>query len=67
MKVIAVGMKQLYRFSCPHCGSKLEAEADELTDIGSKTSEFHCPICCCMRLVPWRQLKKHIVYDEKGS
>lgn len=67
MKIVDVAVKQVYRFNCPNCGSKLEAETHELVDIGGKTSEFYCPVCRRKRYIPWRQLRNRVVYDEKGS
>ena len=45
MRVVDVAVRQCYRFNCPNCGSKLEADCDELVDIGGKTSQFWCPVC----------------------
>lgn len=67
MRVVDVAVKQLYRFNCPNCGSKLEAEVHDLTDIGGKTSMFYCPVCRQTRYISWSMLRKRTVYDEKGS
>ena len=34
MKIVGVAVKRVYRFNCPNCGSRLEGEANEFTDIG---------------------------------
>ena len=34
MRIVDVAVRQCYRFNCPNCGSKLEADCDELVDIG---------------------------------
>ena len=38
MRIVNVAVRQCYRFNCPNCGSKLEADSDELVDVGGKTS-----------------------------
>ena len=45
MKIVDVAVKKVYRFNCPNCQSRLEAESSELTDIGGKVSKFYCPMC----------------------
>lgn len=65
MKVIDIAMKKVYRFNCPNCQSKLEAEADELIDIGGKVCRFICPVCRQERYITWSELRKKIVYDER--
>jgi hypothetical protein len=35
MRIVNVAVRQCYRFNCPNCGSKLEADSDELVDVGS--------------------------------
>ena len=45
MRIVNVAVRQCYRFNCPNCGSKLEADSDELVDVGGKTSRFWCPVC----------------------
>lgn len=64
MKIVDIAVKKLYKFNCPNCGSKLEAEASELVDIGNKTSAFYCPICRKERYIPWSSLRKKIVYED---
>ena len=34
MRIVNVAVRQCYRFNCPNCGSKLEADSDELVDVG---------------------------------
>lgn len=45
MRVVDVAVRQCYRFNCPNCGSRLEADCGDLVDIGGKTSRFWCPVC----------------------
>ena len=45
VKIVDVAVKKVYRFNCPNCQSRLEAESNELTDIGGKVSKFYCPVC----------------------
>lgn len=56
MKIVDIAVKKVYRFNCPNCQSRLEADSSELTDIGGKVSKFYCPgfnlcnsICCSIR------------------
>lgn len=65
MRIVDVAIKQLYRFNCPACGSRLEAEVGELRDIGGKVSEFYCPICKRTRHISWNLLKKRTVYESR--
>lgn len=45
MKIVDIAVKKVYRFNCPNCQSRLEADSSELTDIGGKVSKFYCPVC----------------------
>ncbi len=63
MKIVDVAVKKVYRFNCPNCQSRLEAESAELIDIGGKVSKFHCPICHRDRYIAWSELRKKIVYE----
>lgn len=38
MKIVDIAVKKVYRFNCPNCQSRLEADSSELTDIGGKVS-----------------------------
>lgn len=67
MRVVEVAVRQYYRFNCPNCGSKLEADFNELSDIGGKTSRFWCPICQKERYIPWNALRKRVVYQDKSA
>ena len=40
MKIVDIAVKKVYRFNCPNCQSRLEADSSELTDIGGKVSKF---------------------------
>ncbi len=40
MKIVEKAIKQIYRFSCPVCGSRLEGESQEFVDIGGKVNKF---------------------------
>lgn len=45
MKIVDIAVRKVYRFNCPNCQSRLEAEAQELVDIGGKVCKFFCPVC----------------------
>lgn len=62
MKIVDVAVKKVYRFNCPNCQNRLEAESSELTDIGGKVSKFYCPVCRKERYITWSDLRKKIVY-----
>lgn len=62
MKVLKIADEMVYVFNCPNCGSRLEADCAELTDIGNKISKFDCPICCKERYIPWSSLRKKTRY-----
>lgn len=64
MRVIDVAVKKVYRFNCPTCQSRLEAETAELTDIGGKVCRFICPVCRMERYITWSELRKKIIYDD---
>ena len=67
MRVVNVAVRQCYRFNCPICGSKLEADHDELVDLGGKTSQFRCPVCRKERYLPWSALRKRIIYEDQSA
>ena len=67
MRIVDVAVRQCYRFNCPICGSKLEADSGDLVDIGGKTSQFWCPVCRKERDVPWSSLRKRVVYEDKSA
>ena len=67
MRIVNVAVRQCYRFNCPNCGSKLEADGDELVDVGGKTSRFWCPVCREERYIPWSSLRKRTIYEDNGS
>lgn len=67
VKVMDVAVRQCYRFNCPNCGSRLEADCGDLVDIGGKTSRFWCPVCRKERYVPWSALRKRVVYEDKSA
>lgn len=46
MRVVDVAVRQCYRFNCPNCGSKLEADCDELVDIGGKMNDESVLVPC---------------------
>ena len=37
MKIVDVAVKKVYRFNCPNCQSRLEADSQDLEDIGGKS------------------------------
>ena len=39
MRVVDVAVRQCYRFNCPNCGSRLEADCGDLADIDESTLE----------------------------
>ena len=55
MKVIDKAEKSVYIFNCPACGSKLEANCDDLTIISNKA-------CKKPRYISWAALKCKIRY-----
>jgi predicted RNA-binding Zn-ribbon protein involved in translation (DUF1610 family) len=63
MKIVDKAVRKVYRFNCPNCGSRLEAEYQELVDIGGKVSKFFCPVCRKDRFVDWSVLRKRTVYE----
>lgn len=63
MKVINAATGFLYRFKCPNCGSTLEAEVGDLSDVGNKVSEFYCPICGKDRYIGWSDLRAKTVFE----
>ena len=67
MRIVNVAVRQCYRFNCPNCGSKLEADSDELVDVGGKTSRFWCPVCREERYIPWSSLRKRTVYEDSSA
>jgi len=64
MRIIDKAVRKVYRFNCPNCASKLEAESQELVDIGNKVSKFYCPVCRKERYISWSFLRKKTIYEE---
>ena len=64
IRVIEIGTKRVYRFNCPNCGSRLEAEPGDLLDIGGKICEFFCSICKANRHISWSELIKKHIYES---
>ena len=58
MRIVDIAVKQLYRFNCPNCGSKLE---------GGKVSKFQCPVCRKECFIPWNALRKRIIYENQSA
>jgi len=67
MKVVDVAVKKVYRFNCPNCQSRLEAETQDLEDIGGKVCKFRCPICKRNIYIAWSDLRKKIVYEGENT
>lgn len=67
MKIVDKAVKKIYRFNCPNCQSRLEAESQELVDIGGKVSKFFCPVCRKDRYITWSDLRKKIIYEGERS
>lgn len=63
MKIVDVAVKKVYRFNCPNCQSRLEAETKDFTDIGGKVNKFYCPVCHKDRYITWADLRKKIIYE----
>lgn len=38
MKIVDIAVKKVYRFNCPNCQSRLEADSKEVVDIGGKVN-----------------------------
>lgn len=49
MKIVDIAVKKVYRFNCPNCQSRLEADS--------------CPVCRKDRYITWSDLRKKIVYE----
>lgn len=43
MKIVDIAVKKVYRFNCPNCQSRLEADSSELTDIGGRLASSPVP------------------------
>ena len=43
MRIVDVAVRQCYRFNCPICGSKLEADSGDLVDIGGENEPVLVP------------------------
>lgn len=67
MKIVGIAVKKVYRFNCPNCQSRLEADNHDLEDIGGKVVKFFCPVCKKERYISWSDLRKKIVYECEGS
>jgi predicted RNA-binding Zn-ribbon protein involved in translation (DUF1610 family) len=63
MRIVDKAVRKVYRFNCPVCGSRLEADYQELVDIGGKVSKFHCPVCKKERHISWSELRKKMIYE----
>lgn len=63
MKIVSKAISRAYRFNCPSCGTRLEAEPGELIDVGDKTSRFWCPVCESERYISWGHLKRKTFYE----
>ncbi len=64
MKILDIAVKKVYRFHCPNCQSRLEADVSELEDIGGKVHKFFCPVCRRDRYISWSDIRKKIVYEK---
>jgi predicted RNA-binding Zn-ribbon protein involved in translation (DUF1610 family) len=67
MRIVGKAIQKLYQFNCPNCGSRLEAEYQELADIGGKVCKFFCPVCRKDRYISWSTLRKKTVYENETS
>lgn len=66
MRVIEKAVKKVYRFNCPNCQSRLEADIQEFDDIGGKVNKFSCPVCKEDRYITWAELRKKIIYEGEN-
>ncbi len=67
MKIVEIAVKKVYRFNCPNCQSRLEAETQDLEDIGGKVCKFRCPVCQNDRYIAWSDLRKKIIYEGENT
>ena len=67
MKIIDIAVKKVYRFNCPNCQRRLEADSKEVVDIGGKVCKFHCPMCRKERYIAWSDMRKKIVYEGENT
>lgn len=67
MKIVDIAVKKVYRFNCPNCQSRLEADSKEVVDIGGNVCKFHCPVCRKERYIAWSDMRKKIVYEGEGT
>lgn len=67
MKIVDIAVKKVYRFNCPNCQSRLEADSQEVVDIGGKVCKFHCPVCQKERYIAWSDMRKKIVYEGEET
>lgn len=67
MKIVDKAVKRVYRFNCPNCGSRLEAESQDMMDIGGKVNKFFCPVCKKERYINWSDLRKKTIYEGENS
>lgn len=67
MKIVDKAVKRVYCFNCPNCGSRLEAESKDMTDIGGKVNKFFCPVCKKERYINWSDLRKKTIYEGENS
>lgn len=66
MKILDKAVRKTYRFNCPNCQSRLEADSKEVVDIGGKISKFFCPVCRTDRYITWSDLRKKITYESEN-
>lgn len=62
MKVIDKADKSIYIFNCSACGSKLEANCDDLTILGNKVCKYLCPVCKKVRYISWSAMKSKTLF-----
>ena len=67
MRVMEKATKKVYRFNCPICGSKLEADGREFSDLGNKVIEFNCPVCRKRRYINWGSIRCKIIYEGEET
>ncbi len=67
MKIVDIAVKKVYRFNCPNCQSRLEADSKEVVDIGGKVLNSIAPCVEKERYIAWSDMRKKIVYEGEGT
>lgn len=65
MKVVRKATKIVYEFWCPCCGSKLQADRDEIEWLGSDLMRFFCPVCEAFRNITGTTVCSKSIYEDE--